>query len=164
VLAFLCDHPNDSYYSNQIAKKVNLSKGGASQTLRLLTKEHLLTLEKKGKMTFYQIDASSPIIRQFKVFRTILLLDSLNKKIQSIANKAVLFGSCADGTNTFDSDIDILVVSNQKNEINDLFSKYKSKQKIQLILKSPQEYMSLEKKEPVFFTEIEKGTVLWEKQ
>ena len=50
ILAFLCDHSSESFYSNQIAGKVDLSKGGVSQTVRLLAKEHLLKSEKKGKM------------------------------------------------------------------------------------------------------------------
>lgn len=163
VLAFLCDHSNESFYSNQIAEKVNLSKGGISQTLRLLANEHLLQSEKKGKMLFYQIEASSPIIRQFKVFRTIIQLDPFVKKIQLFANKIFLFGSCAEGTNIEDSDIDLLVMSRQKDSVSEVFNKFKSKQNIQLILKSPQEYVSLEKKEPLFFTEIEKGIPLWQK-
>lgn len=163
ILEFLCEHPNDSFYSSQIAQKTGLSIGGVNQTLRSLTKDSLLKAEKKGRMTFYQVDTSSPIIRQFKVFHTILLLNPLVEKLQSFADKAVLFGSCAEGINTEDSDIDLLVVSNQKDDINNVFTKFKSKQKIQLILKSPQEYVSLEKKEPVFFAEIEKGTPLWQK-
>lgn len=163
VLAFLCDHSNKSFYSNQIAEKVNLSKGGISQTLRSLAKERLLKSEKKGKMLFYQIEASSPIIRQFKVFRTIILLNPLVKKLQLLSEKVVLFGSCAEGANTEDSDIDLLVMSSQKDAVGDVFNKFKSNQNIQLILKSPQEYISLEKKEPIFFSEIEKGIPLWQK-
>ena len=163
ILGFLCKHPNDSFYSSQIAQKTDLSVGGVNQALRLLNKNNLLKADKKGRMTFYQVDTSSPVIRQFKVFRTILSLDPLVKKLQPFTEKAVLFGSCAEGTNAEDSDIDLLVVSSQKSDINSVFTKFKCKQKIQLILKSPQEYVSLEKKEPVFFAELEKGTSLWQK-
>jgi predicted nucleotidyltransferase len=163
ILRFLCEHPNDSFYSSQIAQKTGFSVGGVNQALHLLAKNNLLKTDKKGRMTFYQANASSPIIRQFKVFRTILSLDPLVKKLQPYAEKAVLFGSSAEGTNTEDSDIDLLVISNQKEDVNDALNKFKSKHKIQFILKSPQEYISLEKKEPVFFAEIEKGTPLWQK-
>jgi len=163
VLAFLCDHPNDSFYSNQIAELINLSKGGVNQTLRLLAKEHLLLSEKKGKMTFYQVDTSSSIIRQFKVFHTILSLNPLVKILQLHAEKIILFGSCAEGTNTEESDIDLSVVSTHKSDVNKVFARFNINQKIQLILKSPQEYVSLEKKEPIFFAEIEKGIPLWQK-
>lgn len=163
ILAFLCDYAHDSFYSNQIAEKVNLSKGGVSQTLRLLAKEHLLTLEKKGKMIFYQVDASSAVIKQFNVFRTIKLIDPLIRKLQLITDKVILFGSCAQGTNIKESDVDVLVVSRQVADVNTLFMKFKHKQKIQFILKLPQEYVVLEKKESVFFAEIEEGIVLWQR-
>ena len=163
VLDFLCQHPNDSFYSNQIAQEIGLSKGGISQALRFLAKENLLKTEDKGTMTFYQIDLSSPIVRQSKVFHNIMFLNPLLNKLKTHASKIVLFGSCAEGTDSNESDIDILIVGSQKSEINDSVSKFKSKRKIQLILKSPQEYISLEKKEPVFYHELEKGKILWEK-
>lgn len=163
ILKLLCEYPNGSFYSSQIAQKTGLSIGGVNQALRLLTKDNLLKTEKKGRMTFYQVDTSSPVIRQLKVFHTILLLNPLVETLQSFADKAVLFGSCAEGTNTENSDIDLLVVSNQKNAMNSALAKFKNKQKTQLILKSPQEYVSLEKKEPIFFAEIEKGISLWQK-
>ena len=163
ILDLLSQYPNDSFYCNQIAQKTGLSKGGVSQALKFLTKENLLKTEDKGTMTFYQIDLSSPIARQFKISNIVIYLDSFIKKIKPYASKIVLFGSCAEGTDSDESDIDLLVASNQKNEINDFLSKFKSKRKIQLICKSPQEYISLENKEPVFYHEIEKGHVLWEK-
>lgn len=163
VLNFLCKYPNDSFYSNQIAQKLCLSKGGVSQALRFLNKEKLLKTKNKGTMIFYQIDLSSPIVRQSKVFNTVIALKPLIDEIKQYASKAVLFGSCAEGTDSNESDIDILVISNHKQDIENIISKLKTKRKIQLILKSPQEYITLEKKEPVFFYEIEKGKVLWEK-
>ena len=163
VLEFLCQYPNDSFYSNQLAQKTGLSKGGVSQALKFLTKENLLKTEDKGTMTFYQIDLSSPIVRQSKVFHTIMLIDPLINKAKEHTSKIVLFGSCAEGTDSNESDIDILIVSSQKQEVEKIISRFKTKRKIQLILKSPQEYISLEKKEPIFYNELEKGKVLWEK-
>lgn len=163
ILGFLCQYPHDSFYNNQIAQKTGLSKGGVSQALKFLTKESLLKTERKGTMTFYQIDLSSPIVRQFKIFHNIMLLNPLINKIKMFASKIVLFGSCAEGTDSNDSDIDILIVSSQKPEVTDSVSKSKTKRGIQLILKSPQEYISLEKKEPIFYHELEKGKILWEK-
>ena len=163
VLDFLCQYPTDSFYGNQIAQKTGLSKGGVSQALRFLAAEHLIKSEDKGTMTFYKIDLSSPIVRQSKVLHNIMLLDPLINKIKAYASKIVLFGSCAEGTDSEESDIDILVVSNQKSEVDNYLAKFKTKRKIQLILKSPQEYISLEKKEPIFYQELEKGKALWEK-
>lgn len=162
ILAFLCDNPDGFFYSNQIAEKINLSNGGVNQSLRLLVKESLLISEKKGRMIFYQVDISSPIIREFKIFRTVLLLNKFVQRLKNYTEKIVLFGSCAEGTNFKDSDIDLLVVSQKKRDVNNELNKFKYKQKVQLILKSPQEYMVLEKKEPIFFTEIEKGRLLWQ--
>ena len=163
ILCFLCEYPNDSFYCNQISQKLGLSKGGTSQALRFLKKENLLKKENKGTMIFYQIDLSSPIVKQYKVFQNILILNVVINKTKKYSYKIVLFGSCAEGTDSNESDIDILFITNQKQEIQNILSKFKTKRKIQLILKSPQEYISLEKKEPIFFHEIERGILLWEK-
>lgn len=42
ILGLLCEHPNESFYSNQIAEKIGLSNGGVSQSLRVLAKDNLL--------------------------------------------------------------------------------------------------------------------------
>ena len=74
VLDILCRHPNDSFYSNELAQKTGLSKGGVSQALRFLAKEHLLKSESRGNMIFYRAALSSPIIRQSKVLHNIMQL------------------------------------------------------------------------------------------
>lgn len=163
VLDFLCQYPSDSFYSSEIAQKTGLSKGGVNQALRFLAIEGLLKSETKGNMTFYQANLASPVVRQSKVFHSIMFIDPLVSKIKNFAQRVILFGSCAEGTDSNESDIDLLVVGNQKTEIENIVSKFKTKRKIQLILKSPQEYIILEKNEPVFFREIEKGKMLWEK-
>ncbi|MDD4203314.1 MAG: nucleotidyltransferase domain-containing protein [Candidatus Omnitrophica bacterium] len=163
VLYFLCQFPYDSFYSAQIAKKTSLSKGGVSQSLRFLTKEKLIIVQRKGRMAFYQINISSPIIQSFKLFYNLLMLRPFIEAIKPYSSKIVLFGSCADGTDSNQSDIDMLVISNKKSEVSTCLSSFKTVRKIQVILKSPEEYISLEKKEPVFYNEIQKGRVLWDK-
>jgi len=164
ILAFLCRNPQASYYSGEIADKNSLSKGGTNQTLRELAKRGVVKTRKKGRMVFYSVDIQSPFIRQFKVLQTISILESINNKIKPLAERIVLFGSCAKGEDTEDSDIDLLVVSREKDRVRQLIPETKAKRKIQLLVKSPQEYIQLEIKEPVFFKELEQGIVLWQKE
>ena len=164
IVTFLCQNPNQSFYSGEIAEKTSLSKGGTNQSLRELAQQGILKTEKKGHMIFYSADLSSPSVRQFKIFQNVTTLEGIVNKLRPFADRVVLFGSCAKGEDTSESDVDLLVIGRDKDHIRSLIPETKAKRKIQLLLKTPQEYVQLENKEPVFFKEIQQGVVLWQKQ
>lgn len=164
ILAFLCQNPQQSFYSGEIADKISLSKGGTNQSLHNLAQQGILKTEKKGRMIFYSADIKSPLIRQYKVLQNIASLEVIIKKIKPLAERVVLFGSCARGEDTKESDMDLLVISRDKEVIRSLVPETKAKRKIQLLVKTPQEYIQLETKEPVFLKEVEQGVVLWQKE
>ena len=164
ILAYLCRHPQESFYSGEIAKETALSKGGTNQSLHELARQGVLKTEKKGRMIFYSVDIKSPLIRQYKVLQNIAPLEDVVKKLKPLAQRVVLFGSCAKGEDTQESDVDLLVVSRDKERVRALVPETKEKRKIQLLVKTPQEYISLEEKEPVFYQQIQQGIVLWQKE
>ena len=164
ILAFLCRNPQQSFYSGEIAQKTALSNGGTNQSLHELARQGVLKTEKKGRMIFYSVDIKSPLIRQYKVLQNIASLEDIVKKIKPLAERVVLFGSCARGEDTQESDIDLLVISRDKGLIRPLVPETKAKRKIQLLVKTQQEYIHLENKEPVFLKEVGQGVVLWQKE
>ena len=164
ILAFLCRHPQESFYSGEIAKATSLSKGGTNQSLHELAKQGVLKTEEKGRMIFYCVDIKSPLIRQYKVLQNIASLEDVVKKLKSLAERVILFGSCAKGEDRQESDVDLLVVGQEKERIRALVPQTKEKRKIQLLVKTPQEYIILEDKEPVFYQQIQQGIVLWQKE
>lgn len=164
ILTFLSRNPQQFFYSGEIADQTSLSKGGTNQTLRELARQGVLKTEQKGQMIFYSADLKSPLVRQYKVLHNVATLADIVKKIKSLAERVILFGSCARGEDTSESDIDLLVVTRDKAGVRDLVPETKDKRRIQLLLKTPQEYVVLENKEPVFYKEIQQGIVLWEKE
>ena len=161
---FLCRHPQEAFFSAEVAKRTLLSKGGVNQILRTMARQGLLQTEKKGRMVFYRVDSKSPLIKQFKVFRNVILAGELIKKIKTFSEKIILFGSCARGEDTPESDLDIFVVSREKDKIGKLVTLQKDGRKVQWVIKTPQEFIVLDKKEPVFYEEIQRGVNLWEKE
>ena len=164
ILAFLCQHPQQPFYSSEIAEKTALSKGGINQSLHALAEQGVVQTEKKGRMIFYSVDLKSPLIRQYKVLQNIAALEAIVRKLKSLTERVVLFGSCARGEDTQESDIDLLVVGRDKAQIRSLVPEAINKRKIQLLVKTPQEYISLEDKEPVFYAQTQQGIVLWQKE
>ena len=164
VWDFLCRNPQQAFFSAEVAQRTLLSKGGVNQILRTMARQGLLQTEKKGRMIFYRVDSASPLIKQFKVFRNVTLAEELIKKIKPFSEKIILFGSSARGEDTPESDFDIFAVSREKEKARNLVSPVKDGRKVQLVIKTPQEFIVLEKKEPVFYEEIQRGIVLWEKR
>lgn len=165
ILDFLCQNPAASFYGAEIALHTLLSKGGTNQTLRQMSQKGLLKTEQKGRMIFYSVDPKSATVRQYKILKNVSFLEPLIEPLKEFSERIVLFGSRALGEDTQESDIDLLVVSGQKEKVKSLiYSQSRLKDKIQLISKTPQEYMGFDKKEPVLYEEIKKGIVLWEKE
>lgn len=164
ILAFLCQRPQQSFYSGEIAEKISLSKGGTNQSLHELARQGLLNTEQKGRMIFYSANVDSPSVRQYKVLKNVAALESVVKSIKPLTERIVLFGSCASGEDSVESDIDLLVIGRDKAGIRALIPETKNKRHIQLVLKTPQEYISLPEEEPVFYQQTQQGIVLWQKQ
>lgn len=164
VWDFLCRNSQETFYSAQVASRTGLSQGGTNQALREMARQGLVKVERKGRMLFYRVDARSPLIRQFKVLRNLALVEELIRKIKPLSERIVLFGSCARGEDTPDSDLDIFVVAGDKDQVRRLMKENKDRRKVQLLTKTPQEFIALETKDPVFYQEVQKGMVLWEKE
>jgi len=162
ILKFLADFPNKSFFEKEISQRSRVSRGATNTALKRLTQAGLIVSEKRGRMSFYSVDLKNPLIKQWKVLNNIIKIYSLVKRIRTISDKVILFGSAADGINIKESDIDLFVLTNFPNEVREIISKYKSNN-IQLIVKKPLEFVEMKSKSPVFYEEIAKGIVLWEK-
>ena len=86
------------------------------------------------------------------------------ERLKLLSQKIILFGSNARGEDNQQSDIDLLVITHNDKEVRDIIEKYLSKRKVQIITKTPLSFSELEKKDPVFFRELELGIILWEKK
>lgn len=164
VLGLLSLYPDKAYFGSEISRMANISLGAVNKALRELTKAGLLTREKKGKMYFYSVDLKNPLIRQFKIIQNIVSIADLVEQLKKIGQKIVLFGSAASGTNLKESDIDLFVLANDPKAVLGIVNKSKLVEKVQLVAKKPIDVPSLKKKDPVFYEEIAKGLVLWEKK
>jgi len=118
--------------------------------------------EKRGKMYLYAVNFDHPIIKQLKVLKVIIFLDSLLKKIRNKSQKIILYGSSSRGENTKDSDIDLFVVTNSFQEVEKIVKNSSKGKIIQLIIRTPLKYVEMGKTDPTFYVEVERGIVLWE--
>lgn len=162
VLSFLLNYPSRSYMEKEIARATKVSKSAVNEALKELAKDKLILQEKKGRMSFYSVDLNDPVIRRLKSTENVSLLRPLVEQLKKVSQKIILFGSFAEGTNVEDSDIDLFVLSDQPEDVQGIIQKSPLTEKIQPVIKKPSEFISLDKKKPLFYQEIERGIILWE--
>lgn len=162
ILNFLAQNSGKSFFDKEVAQKTRLSRGATNKALRDLAKSGLFIKEKKGRMNFYQANINNPLVKEFKVLRNVIQLFPLVKKLKRVSEKIILFGSASRGENYKDSDIDLFVLTHNKEEVKKIIRKSKRKL-LQLIIKNPTEFVALEKRDPIFYQETTRGITLWEK-
>lgn len=164
ALRVLAQNPTQYLMASEIIRSTKISKAGASIALRELFNAGLLERSIKGKTHLYQVYSQDPLVKQFKVTATIVELYPLIKKLQKISQQIILFGSTSRGENLEDSDIDLFILTRTEQEVRKTIKNFKSQSKIKAILKNSSSFAKLEKEDPTFYQEIQRGIVLWEQQ
>ena len=119
-------------------------------------------------MYFYSVDLSNPAIREFKKLINILLVEPLMGELKPLAIKIVLYGSCAQGTDTSRSDMDLFIVSDNREKAMQVIEDFHfppgfENIEVQPVIKSPVELLQTEESQQAFLSEVDQGVVLWER-
>jgi len=162
IIKLLADFPEREFYGEEIAKKLKFSKASASGLLRALTEGGVILKSVKGHMKFYQINQKSPELKKFRVGSALGKINPLLPKLKKNSQKIILFGSASRGEQTHDSDLDLFILTDRKNEIRAALKKTKSRLTIKAILKNAGEWSELEITEPEFYREIKNGIILYD--
>lgn len=166
IFSYLCRVPHVSHYEREIARAIDVSIGATNQTLKLLLNLDVVTREKKGQLYLYRVTDDNPLVKKFKKFENVLDITGLVLKIKDMCNKVVLYGSCAKGEDTIQSDIDLFVISREKEKVlNEIMKETKRmRREIKPVIVSVEEYLSMRNKKEPLLEEIDRGIVLYEKR
>ncbi|MFH1457644.1 MAG: nucleotidyltransferase domain-containing protein [Candidatus Omnitrophota bacterium] len=169
ILRFFVLNPSQSFYEREISRKIGLSPSSTHYTLVRLYRASLINRKQNGRMYFYSINKADPYLKEFKILANLLLIEPLVEKLKRLSYKIVLFGSWAQGNDVEDSDIDLFIVSSEKEKVLFLANKFSYstklyKRKIQPIINSPEELLKRDRQGKVFLEQVEKGKVLWERE
>ena len=163
ILTFLARHPDKQFYIREIAKNMDKSVGGTHKTLKSLKEMNFIIENKSGKNIYYQINQMNPSIKNFKIFMTINELTTLVNNLKKLSEKIILYGSCANGEDTSDSDMDILVLTNEKEKVNKKILNMKFERKIQAIVVNASDLINMKENDKAFYNEVNKGITLWDR-
>ena len=164
VLEFFFAHPADEFHEREVLRGTGISKGSANKILRELSGLAILRRMEKGRMVFYRLIADDPLVRQMKVLWNIWALRPFVRGMEGAARKILLFGSCAEGTDGPESDIDILILTNKGAAAGEKVSAFNRKSRRQLapIIVDAMEFAAMRKEDRPLFERIDRGIVLWE--
>lgn len=126
VLAVLFGAPDRSFYANEVIALAQSGTGAVQRELVALSEAGLLTVSKQGNQKHYQANAAAPVFAELRglVLKTVGLVDVLRAALAPLAGqieRAFVYGSIAKQTDTAQSDVDVLMVSDSLG-YGDLFS------------------------------------------
>ncbi len=164
VLELFLTHPHETFHEREVMRRAKVSKGSASKILQTLAKFDLLIRERRGRMIFYKPDMKNPVIKQFKVLFNMWNLRKLIDELSEVSKRVVLFGSCAEGTDVEESDVDLFVHAIDKSSVRKKISEYnfKSERRIVPIVVDANELVKLRKEDKPLYERVERGITLWE--
>ena len=165
LLSLFAMNPDRSFYGREISKRLKVSVGAVHAALRSLEKHGLLDSQLVGKTKLYRMDVTNPIIRSLKILNTILFLQPLAETLREVTRQVILFGSYASGRFISSSDIDVFIVSGEREKVLRKIHSFKRKSGLDIrpIIKDQVEWMALDKESPEFYEELGRGITLWEK-
>ncbi len=116
VLAVLFGNPGRSFYANEVIALAQSGTGAVQRELAALSEAGLLTVTRQGNQKHYQANAEAPVFAELRglVLKTMGLADVLRAALAPLSPQielAFVYGSVAKQQDTADSDIDVMIVS-----------------------------------------------------
>lgn len=123
VMALFFKKPNEEHHVRSIAKKFKISPTTASKYLKELEKKEIIKSEQKYNHLIFKANTESQNYRIIKRNHNVLQLYESGlinflKKNYNEPETIILFGSYSKAEDTEESDIDILIITPLKKQIN----------------------------------------------
>ncbi|WP_446831559.1 nucleotidyltransferase domain-containing protein [Candidatus Foliamicus sp.] len=116
VLGLLFGQPERSFFARELIRITGSGSGAVQRELKRLSSSGLVTVNQIGKQKHFQANPDCPIFDELRamVRKTIAVAAPIRRALASLAHGialALIYGSVAKGTDTANSDIDLLVVA-----------------------------------------------------
>jgi predicted nucleotidyltransferase len=167
MLQFLAKYSDLEFHEREIARKIDIASGSANRAANELYSAGAVKRRQAGKMLFYSINSLHPALPVFKKLVNILLIEPLVEGLKNSTTRIVLYGSCAEGTDISTSDMDLFIVTIDRDAVrqsieNYIWPKGFEDIQIQAIIKTPVELLEAGSSEQAFLNEVDRGVTLWE--
>jgi predicted nucleotidyltransferase len=165
LLKYFINEPEREFHVRELAKIIKKSPTTISKYLTQMKKENLLLSRRELGHLLFKANNESQEFKSKKLFHNIDLIrkSGLIDYLESELNypKAiVLFGSFAKAENILSSDIDLMIVTSSKKELN--LTKFENKigHSIQLFMINPSKMEQMKKSNPELLNNFINGIIL----
>jgi predicted nucleotidyltransferase len=115
VLGLLFGRADERLYQRRIIQAAGHGSGAVQRDLECLSRSGILTRTVEGRQIYYQANRECPVFAELHsiVRKTFGAAQTIKDALENIGDRirvAFVFGSVAAGTETFASDVDVLVV------------------------------------------------------
>ncbi len=117
ILELLIFNPNRQFHLREISRKIKITPIYVKKELQNLKELNLILESKKGNLNLFQINKNSPIFTELKniFIKTKYFGELIKKSLKKLKiDFAFIFGSFARGIESKESDIDLFVIGNVK--------------------------------------------------
>ena len=116
VLAILFGHPDRSFSASDIIKSAASGSGAVQRELQRLADAKILNVETSGNRKLYSVNRQSPVFEELYglIRKTVGLLEPIRAALTPFADRidaAFVYGSVAKATDTANSDIDLMIIT-----------------------------------------------------
>ena len=119
LLQIFLQKPDKNFYTKEISRTTGIGSGTVNTFLRNLHKDGLLKKEIIGNVHLYRLNDDLTLVKQLKITNTLLefkknkIIDKLTEKDETITS-IILYGSHANVENDSKSDIELIIISKNK--------------------------------------------------
>ena len=117
VLGLLFGKPDESFYTNEIIRRVAMGRGTVSRELERLVGAGIISITRDGNQNYYQANADNPVFQELVniVKKSFGVADEIKESLKPLEDNielAFIYGSVAKGSQTKSSDIDLMLIGN----------------------------------------------------
>jgi predicted nucleotidyltransferase len=166
VLYLFHEDSMQTLHEREVMRRARISKGSANSILRKLAEADILERRETGRMVFYRFNNRNAVARQLKVLFNVYSLQRLVVRLAPHSKRVILFGSCAEGMDTRGSDVDLFILTQEREEvIGEINACQKNlERRLSPLVVNANEFANLRRADRPLYERVLKGIVLWESE
>jgi uncharacterized protein len=121
ILEYFLNNPTETIYLNELAKKLNVSPRSVKIYCDLFEKKEIIRREIRGNMHLFSTNNDNFCVREMKRAYISVILKEIN--IEKIADNSIsiaIYGSYASGNYDEKSDMDVIVIGQERDVKRDI--------------------------------------------
>lgn len=150
------------FHVRELARSLGYDPAMISRNLKQMEEAGLVTREERGNLVLYRAAMENVLLRQMKVWLSLLEIQDLTRELDTVATGVILYGSCARGEDTQESDIDLFIEATDKERVEEILGTYREKipRELSAIINTPDESYRLKSENRVLYENIQRGISL----